>query len=152
MLITYNNCESSAPGADSSLWVSWADFIWGIMTLVLVAVDAVFLPLSLSWPSLIQSGTTLDLYYQACLWLVSEHCNEPSSRTCEVTPGLWISDIVVAFLIALHPAAQTVRWQGLRSYLCSVPRELSLALQRPVMPSPNGQGRRFPFDVTLARA
>jgi len=94
--------------ADSSLWVSWADFTWGIMTLVLVAVDAVFLPLSLSWPSLIQSGTTLDLYYQ-------------------VTPGLWISDIVVAFLIALHPTAQTVRWQRLRSYLC----------------------RRFPFDVTL---
>ena len=41
-----------------------------------------------------------------------------------MTPGLWISDIVVAFLIALHPTAQTVRWQRLRSYLCSVPSKL----------------------------
>jgi len=78
-------------------WVlHYLDLIWNIMTLVLVAVDTIFLPVSLAWPSFVEVGTFWYFYY-------------------EVTPYFWMLDIVLAMTLALTHESD---WQGrFRAYM-----------------------------------
>lgn len=97
---------------DSTKWwwqlFSWLDLIWNIMTLVLVAIDTIFLPVSLAWPSLVQTGSFWFFYYEA-------------------TPYFWMMDIVLAITLALTDKNDCR--SRFRSYMCQAfPRDASVVL------------------------